>query len=255
MSKLKIKTILICLIALLLVLGNLGFAFKYYKKSNYEVKDNTYKENIINNDNSETVDNSTVVETVNMSDSDTVIDDGEYLFTNFKNKIFYFNQRDYAAERYGTYGTIKGYGCGPTTMAMILSSFLNEKITPVEATNWACSHNYCSENGTNNRFFFAIGSEYNLKVEGPFESDKEENRGMVYDALSKGDFLVILSVGYGDFYQGGHYMLLAGLENDKVVVADPNSRDNTKSYSYDYLMSESTNPQNFYIISENKEGE
>ncbi len=254
MSKLSIKIILMCLITLLLVLGFVGVVYKLYIKSDGIIPDNNKENNLIIEEN-DGVDNSIAEEVTVETSSDSVMDDGEYLYTNFKNKIYYFNQRDYANEKHGTYGTIKGYGCGPTTMAMVLSSFMNKRITPVEATNWACSHNYCSEQGTNNRFFFAMGKEYNLKVEGPFESDKEENRSMVYEALGKSDTLVILSVGNGDFYKGGHYMLLAGLDGDAVVVADPNSREKSKAYSYEYLMSKNANPQNFYIISENKEGE
>ena len=251
MSKFNIKVFLICLIALLLVLSLVGVLAKYYNEkgvANPVTNNNVTNDNPINEEYEE-VDSSTG-ELVPQIDSDSLKDEGEYIFTNFKNKIYYFNQQDYAKERYGTYGTIKGYGCGPTVMAMVLSSFLNEKITPVETTSWACSHNYCSEEGTNNKFFFAMANIYNLKAEGPFDSSKEENRDMVYEVLSKGEALVIMSVGYGDFYKGGHYMLLAGLNENNVVVADPNSRENTKPYSYEYLMSKSANPQNFYIIKE-----
>ena len=238
--------LMFALIVIFLILSFIGVYSKYLIDTNKVNENESYTE----------IGESDKEQIVPTDITDSLVEDsGEYLFTNFKNKIYYFNQQDYDKEMYGTFGTIKGYGCGPTAMAMVLSSFRNERISPVETTNWACSRGYCTSEGTNNNFFSSIAKEYGLVVDGKKKKKSEDNRNTVYESLSTGETLVIISVGVGDFFKGGHYMLLAGFNGDNIVVADPNSRDKTKAYTYEYLMSESTNPQNFYIISENKDGD
>ena len=53
----------------------------------------------------------------------------------------------------------------------------------------------------------------------------DENR--VYSNLEVGN-PIICSVGPGDFTTEGHFIVLAGLEDGKIIVNDPNSRKNSK---------------------------
>ena len=233
----------IFLTIIFILLGAIGFYYNNLLK--YESK--------LVNDNIKEVTFETIVES-NQSDNlkfEITKTDSKYN-TTFKNDIYYYNQNDYANIPYGTYGTIKGYGCGPTAMAMILSSFTKTSITPIETTKFACDNGYCSENGTNSRFFLRIAQEYNLVVEGPLDTNDIDNQLRVKETLESGKSLVIMSVGDGYFYKGGHYLVVAKSNNGNIQVLDPNSVEKTTTYTFDFLMSQVVNPKYFYVV---KEGE
>ena len=68
---------------------------------------------------------------------------GDIKFTNGKTEVVYFNQLDerYASKPYGT-DDIGGYGCGPTAMAIVVSSLTEETVDPVEMAKWSYEHGY-----------------------------------------------------------------------------------------------------------------
>ena len=65
---------------------------------------------------------------------------GEGGFTDGGTEVVYFNQLDerYARKPYGT-DHIGGYGCGPTSMAIVVSSLAGETVDPVRMAQWAFS--------------------------------------------------------------------------------------------------------------------
>lgn len=182
--------------------------------------------------------------------SKMTLKEGEYYFTNFKNKLYYYNQNDYYNIPYSIYGTIKSHGCGPTVMAMVLSSYKNEKILPQETVKYACDNDYCTLHGTDLAFFESIGKEYGLKVEGPLDASNKDNQIKALESLMSDNKLVIIRAYHGYFYGGSHYMLLAGNVDGKILVLDPNSRKKTGTYSFDYLMSDRVGTRYIFIISE-----
>ena len=56
-------------------------------------------------------------------------------------------EKDYDDVEYGTFGTIKSHGCVPTSMAMVISSFRDVKIAPVETISFACPNGFCTKKG------------------------------------------------------------------------------------------------------------
>ena len=68
----------------------------------------------------------------------TIASLGDVRFTDGATEVIYFNQLDqrYANQPYGT-DNIGGYGCGPTSMAIVVSSLTDDIVDPVEMTKWA----------------------------------------------------------------------------------------------------------------------
>lgn len=169
---------------------------------------------------------------------------GNYLYTpldiviqpsEIEADVPYFSQKD---RRWGnlSYGnsTIRRGGCGPTSMAMAISSLgrysttvdLNNDgiIDPYEAAKWSERNGYKAEYGTYWSFFAAIGKEVNIDVD---QKRVLEWRDVV-DALEKGK-VVISSMKPGHFTRGGHFILLAGVSSDgKIIINDPNSKARSK---------------------------
>ncbi len=141
--------------------------------------------------------------------------------------VNYF-QGDYANYAYGRSGTIATSGCGPTSMAMILTYLTGETITPVDTSAYSVQHGYrCEGNGTYAALFPAMAKEYGLECEQL--SPTSQN---IIQSLQEGKVL-IAHMGPGTFTSGGHYIVLKGLdENGRVIVADPNSRAKT-DHSFD----------------------
>ena len=63
---------------------------------------------------------------------------GDIRFSDGATQVVYYNQLDkrYASKPYGT-DDIGTYGCGPTCMAMVVSSLTSETVDPVEMARWA----------------------------------------------------------------------------------------------------------------------
>ena len=177
-----------------------------------------------------------------------------YLSGSFKNQITYFNQKDYAEFNYGSYGTIRSHGCGPTSMSIVLSSFTGKMISPVSVTNWACDHKACSQAGTyGGRLFCPLAEEYGLQCEGPLDATSQTNQQKVINALSSGNSLIITGAASGYFTTGGHFIVLTGIDNNgNVSIADPNSREKSNNkYSFNFLIDPSKGHlSSIYIISE-----
>lgn len=165
----------------------------------------------------------------------------------FDGKIWYFDQTDYN-EPYGSYGTIATHGCGPTAMAIAVSSLLNEEHDPVELTNFACSNNYCSDSGTSSDFFKAAAKKYGLKVKQVSKSNSDE----IFTALNGGNSIVIALMGKGTFTEEGHYITLTGSNDDQVFVHDPANGDGkkyNKLWDFDLIKKEASGNSPFWIIS------
>lgn len=152
---------------------------------------------------------------------------------NYKNYVTindfvnYF-QGDYANYAYGATGTIASSGCGPTSMAMVLTYLTGEQITPVETAAYSLQHGYRIQgSGTTAALFPAMAKEYGLNCVA--QSPTPQN---IIQSLSEGK-IIIAHMGKGTFTNGGHYIVLKGLDaNGRVIVADPASRTRT-GQSYD----------------------
>lgn len=163
----------------------------------------------------------------------------------FNGKIWVYYQYNYS-QNYGCgSSTIATSGCGPTAMAMVVSSFLNEKHDPVELAKFALKngHRKCGS-GTTWAFFKDAAEEYGLKFIGqvaPSNSDE------VLTALNSGNKLVVASMGAGHFTKGGHYIMLTGTDGQKVTVQDPASKDRSKSWNFKNIVN--SEAKQYFIFS------
>lgn len=150
------------------------------------------------------------------------IDLADITFQDGSTEVTYFNQMDkrWSREPYGRTGTIGETGCGPTSLAMVVSSLTNRTVTPLEMANWAFQNGYkCEGNGSYHSLIPAGAKHFGLQVEGVGVKDAQK----LVDALSQGK-LVIAIMSKGHFTSGGHYIVLRGVTEDgKILVADPAS--------------------------------
>jgi len=138
-------------------------------------------------------------------------------------KLVYFNQADptWAEEPYGT-DQIGGYGCGPSAMAMAVSSLTDTVVDPAEMAQWAADNgHWASGSGSYLSVVEGAAAAWGL---GAVSFHDRSVSGLV-DTLLTGEIMVAL-MGPGHFTQGGHFILLHGVTlSGGVLVADPNSRE------------------------------
>lgn len=133
----------------------------------------------------------------------------------------YYNQTDprWADKPYGT-DSIAGYACGPTAMAMVISTLTDQLIDPPTMSQWAYENGYwASQSGTYHSFIQGASKAFGLEC----SSFTQRTGEALQNALLSGDLLVAL-MGPGHFTQGGHFIVLRGITLEgQVLVADPNS--------------------------------
>ena len=78
--------------------------------------------------------------------------------------FIYFNQADAAWNDNGY--QIKSSGCGPSAMAVCISSLTNKWVTPVDTTVWAYKNGYHSSAGASHEMVPALAQQYKLECHG-----------------------------------------------------------------------------------------
>lgn len=147
---------------------------------------------------------------------------GNVRFTDGQTEVVYFNQLDerYANMPYGT-DDIGGYGCGPTAMSIVVSSLTSETVDPIAMARWSYENGYwCSKSGSYHALILAAAKEWGLNVEGCSASEGQK----IVDALSNGKLVVAIML-KGHFTSSGHFIVLRGVKDGKILVADPASYD------------------------------
>ena len=158
-----------------------------------------------------------------------VVTDGCYTLS-LKSSIgtlTYYNQTDarWTDYLYGGQDPMHTYGCGPTVLAMIVSSFTEYTYTPSDMAAWAAEHGYWSaSHGTKHTFIPECAESFGLKA-APFTNYTVEN---ILSELSDGHILVAL-MGPGHFTDGGHFIIIADYwSGSQVRIADPVNLENTQ---------------------------
>ncbi|MBR2131754.1 MAG: C39 family peptidase [Oscillospiraceae bacterium] len=147
--------------------------------------------------------------------------DDQQILTGGPVEMVYFNQGD---ERWGNlyYGSdrINAYGCGPTAMAMVVSSMTDTEIDPPTMAKWAVKRGYWARrSGSYHNIVIGTATAYGLQAESFSERTCESLR----NELLSGNLLVAL-MGPGHFTQGGHFIVLHGVTlSGDILVADPSS--------------------------------
>ena len=170
--------------------------------------------------------------------SNTITALGDVRFTDGETEVIYFNQLDerYANQPYGT-DHIGGYGCGPTSMAIVISSLTGKTVDPAQMARWAYEHGYwCSKSGSYHTLIPGAAQAWGLSVEGCTASEPQR----ILDALANGKLVVALMT-KGHFTSSGHFIVLRGVQNGKILVADPASyRRSQKSWDLSIILNEAS---------------
>lgn len=145
---------------------------------------------------------------------------GDLVFTDGVTEVFYYNQKDikWGDLSYGKSDTIAESGCGPTALAIVVSSLTDTKINPKEMADWAYDNGYCIPHGGSYHSLIPEGAEhFGLSVTGARANEAQK----IIDALADGK-LVVAIMGKGTFTSTGHFIVLRGVTAEgKILVADP----------------------------------
>ncbi len=145
---------------------------------------------------------------------------GDLTFTDGGREVVYYNQMDerWCNEMYGKSQTIGYGGCGPTAMAIVVSTLTDTTINPKEMADWAYENGCCCEgNGSYHSLIPGAATAFGLSVEGAGIGDAQK----VIDALGEGKLVVAL-MAPGHFTTSGHFIVLRGVtEEGSILVADP----------------------------------
>mgnify|MGYP000872836732 CR=1 FL=1 len=169
-------------------------------------------------------------------------------------EVVYYNQLDsrWADILYGKSGTIGESGCGPTALAMIVSTLTGTYHDPVEMSEWSVAHGYrCEGNGSYHSIIPDGARAFGLKAEGASAKDAAK----IAEALALGKLVgVIMSKGH--FTSSGHFIVLRGItETGKILVADPVSkRRSEQEWDFEIILNEAQKGAGaggpFWIISQ-----
>lgn len=166
----------------------------------------------------------------------TIASLGDVRFTDGVTEVVYFNQLDqrYANQPFGT-DNIGGYGCGPTAMSIVVSSLTDEIVDPIAMAKWAYENGgWCKGQGSYHSLIPNAAKAWDLTVEGCKASEPQR----ILDALSQGKLVVAL-MSKGHFTTTGHFIVLRGVQDGKILVADPASTSRSqKAWDLSIILNE-----------------
>lgn len=150
---------------------------------------------------------------------------GDTVLTGGNADILFFNQSA-PAWKDKLYGSdpIGTHGCGPTAMAMVISSLTDYRVDPTSVASWSVQNGYYSRGGGSYHGLIpAAARAYGLSV----TSATDRTVAGLTKQLKEGKILVIL-VRQGHFTTSGHFMIVRGISPDgKFMLADPQSFENS----------------------------
>ena len=153
-------------------------------------------------------------------DNTADMDFSDVVFTGRGNSrdVVYFSQYDprWGSLMYGQTNTIAGAGCGPTSLAICVSTLTDTTVTPPEVCDWSVKTGHrCEGSGSYHSLIPDGAAHYNVPCRGVGRSGTE-----LVKALQEGK-LVIAIMSAGHFTRGGHFIVLRGVtDSGKILVAD-----------------------------------
>lgn len=102
---------------------------------------------------------------------------------------------------------------------------------------WAYEHGYwCSKSGSYHTLIPGAAQAWGLSVEGCTASEPQR----ILDALADGKLVVALMT-KGHFTKSGHFIVLRGVQDEKILVADPASyRRSQKVWDLSIILNEAS---------------
>lgn len=164
--------------------------------------------------------------------------EGVELLTGGVVDMVYYNQSEepWASMPYGS-DPIGGYGCGPTAMSIVVSSLAGDIVDPIEMAQWSYENGYwCSKSGSYHALIPAAAKAWGLPVEGCTASEPQR----IVDALGAGKLVVALMT-KGHFTSSGHFIVLRGVQDEQILVADPASTSRSqKAWDLSIILNEAS---------------
>ena len=155
-----------------------------------------------------------------------------------KGKVPQYFQHDskWGSEPYAG-GTIADSGCGPTCLSMVVVHFTgNENKNPKWMAQYSTENGYIQNGKTAWSMMSEGAKECGVNVE---QMPKSEEK--MKQVLEEGK-VIITSMGPGVFTKAGHFIVIAGYEDGKFIVNDPNSLENSeKTWKYDEIQNQIKN--------------
>lgn len=141
-------------------------------------------------------------------------------------EVVYYNQGEepWASLSYGS-GTIRSAGCGPTALAIVISTLTGEAVTPELTAKYAMdSGGYVSGRGTSHAYPANAATNWGLTV----ERVKREQITHVMEELKDGKLAVVICAENTISSSSGHFIVLTGVTDEgNITIADPGSRGRT----------------------------
>ena len=151
------------------------------------------------------------------------MDFSEVSFTDGVTTVHYYSQLDERWKNlpYGPSDTIGSSGCGPTSLAMAVSSLSPQIIDPVQMCNWAYQNGYlCEGSGSYHSLIPDGARHFGLTVDYAKANEPQK----IVDALASGKLIIVI-LGPGHFTKSGHFIVLRGVTSEgRILVADPASK-------------------------------
>ncbi len=148
--------------------------------------------------------------------------------------IYYEQTWDaYTSYPYGS-NTVGGYGCGPTSMAMVISNITGNRVSPTYMADWSVEHGYYVRGrGTAYGLFPAASNAFGIDCDTIAKGD----HAAIKAALREGKYLITV-VRSGDFTNGRHFLLIRGITEDgKLLMGDSGKYENSlEGWDYDRVM-------------------
>ena len=157
---------------------------------------------------------------VGSMDNSADADLSDIVFTGRGNSkdVVYFSQYDsrWGSKMYGKTNTIAGAGCGPSSLAICISTLTNKTVTPPEVCAWSVKTGHrCEGSGSYHSLIPDGAAHWGVPCRGIGQSKKQ-----LVQALQDGK-LVIAIMSRGHFTRGGHFIVLRGITSQgKILVAD-----------------------------------
>ena len=153
--------------------------------------------------------------------------DGVYYLTGSSLQVVYFNQKDepWASQLYGT-DPIAGYACGPTALAMVVSTFRDEQVDPAQMSKFCADSGYWAKRqGSYLCIVPGVADAYSLTCTPVSLRDLSKENLKAH--LANGEMAIAL-MSKGHFTSSGHFIVLRGVTLDgQILVADPASLERT----------------------------
>lgn len=136
----------------------------------------------------------------------------------------------WANEEYGD-GLIRETGCGPTSLAMVLTPFLGWQPSPADIARFSQEYGYYVDGaGTSWDLFTDYPAQFGISV-----WQSEMDPVVIQNQVDQGN-LLIFSMGPGDFTISGHIIAAGKSDEDGFLnVHDPNSKQRSKKWAMSEL--------------------